>query len=133
MASPNLKYTELANSQTNQYVTANEAMRVLEQAICGRLTINFSSDANYTLETATGSEEWRDKFMTLTDTGVVLTAGRDVIFPTENGPLYVVRNDTAEILTLKISGQSGSPIDPGTTGFFYYDGTDMVGLENYSV
>lgn len=126
--SDNLEYTELANGQVDQYATANEAMQVLDDAIAGRLTINFASDANLTLSTTAGSEQWRDKFMTFTDTSspLVLTAGRDVIFPAKNGPEYIITNSTAQTLTLKISGQTGITLAASTTGRFYYDGTDIV-------
>lgn len=92
----------------------------------GRLTIDFASDANYTLVTTAGSEEWKDKFMTFTDTGVVLTAGRDVIFPNANGPEYIVKNSTAQTITCKRSGQTGVAITTGSTARIYHDGTDMV-------
>jgi len=92
----------------------------------GRRTIDFASDANYTLETTSGSEEWKDKFLTITDTGVVLTAGRDIIFPDENGPEYIFTNDTAQTLTCKRSGQTGVAVAAGNTVRIYHDGTDMV-------
>lgn len=126
MTTPYLEITELANNQTNQYLTANAMVRVVEQAECGRRTVNFASDANLTLSTVVGSEQWRDKFLTFTDTGPILTAGRDVIFPAKNGPEYIVTNSTAQTLTLKISGQTGVTLAAGATGRFYYDGTDIV-------
>ena len=126
MTTANLEITELADGQIDQFATANEAFEVLERAIAGRLTVDFSSDANYTLSTTAGSEEWRDKFMDITDSGTVLTAGRDVIFPAKNGPEYIITNSTAQTLTLKISGQTGVTIATTVTGRYYYDGTDIV-------
>ena len=126
MTTPYLSATEISASQASQYVTSNELDRVLEQAICGRRTIDFASDANYTLVTTAGSEEWRDKFLTFTDTGVVLTGGVDVIFPAKEGPEYIITNSTAQTLTLKISGQTGVTIATTVTGRYYYDGTDIV-------
>ena len=126
MTTANLEITELADGQIDQFATANEAFEILERAIAGRLTVDFSSDANYTLSTTAGSEEWRDKFMDITDSGTVLTAGRDVIFPAKNGPEYIITNSTAQTLTLKISGQTGVTIATTVTGRYYYDGTDIV-------
>lgn len=128
MTTPNLEITELVNGQTDQYITANEAFRALERAMCGRFVHNFDSDANYTLVTTAGSEEWWDKFMEFTDTSSpqILTAGRDVIFPAKNGPEYIVKNSTGQTLTLKISGQSGVALSAGSTGRYYYNGTDIV-------
>lgn len=126
MTTPYLEATEISASQASQYVTSNELDRVLEQAIAGRRTIDFPSDANYTLVTTAGSEEWRDKFITFTDVAVPLTAGRDVIFPAKEGPEYIITNSTGFTLTLKISGQTGVTIADAVTGRYYYDGTDIV-------
>lgn len=126
MTTPYLEATEIAALQNNQYATSNELDRVLEQAVAGRRTIDFTADANYTLVTTAGSEEWRDKFLIFTDVAVPLTAGRDVIFPAKEGPEYIVTNSTGFTLTLKISGETGTTIADGVTARFYYDGTDIV-------
>ena len=126
MTTPNLEATEISASQSSQYLTSNALDRVLEQAICGRLVVDFPSDADYTLVTTAGSEEWRDKFIEFTDVAVPLTAGRDVIFPAKNGPEYIITNSTGFTLTLKTSGQAGVSIADGVTGRYYYDGTDIV-------
>jgi len=126
MATPLLNITELASGQVDQYVTANEAFRLLEAAMAGRLTVDLSSDANYTLVTTAGSEEWRDKFLTITDSGTALTTGRDIVFPDEDGPEYIFTNDTAQTLTCKLSGQTGVAVSAGATVRLFNDGTDMV-------
>ena len=128
MTTPYANMTELANGQVDQYLVANENNRILERLSCGRITIDFASDANLTLDTdtAAGTEQWRDKFITITDSTVVLTTGRDIIFPAENGPEYIIKNSTAQTLTLKISGQTGVPLATTVTGRYYYDGTDIV-------
>ena len=130
MTTPYLEGTELANGQVDQYLTANALVRRLEQAVAGRRTINFASDANYTLVTTAGSEQWLDCFLTFTDTASphVLTAGRDVIFPAKSGPIYLVKNSTAKTLTVKITGQTGEALPSGSIGLFYYDGTDIVAI-----
>lgn len=123
-----LEITELEQSQINAYLTVNEAVAILERASCGRITVDFESDANLTLDTdtAAGTEQWRDKFMDITDSGTVLTAGRDVIFPAEEGPEYIITNSTAQTLTLKISGQTGVTIATTVQGRYFYDGADIV-------
>jgi hypothetical protein len=126
MTTPYLNIPELSGSESEPYPIVNALARGVEQAVAGRRTINFASDANYTLVTTAGSEEWRDKFLTFTDSGVVLTTGRDVIFPAEEGPEYIIKNSTAQTLTLKISGQTGVTIATTVTGRYYYDGTDIV-------
>ena len=127
MTTPLYEIVELANGEIN-YTRANDAFRKLERGFAGRISINFESDANLTLSTTAESEEWLDKFITFTDTSspLVLTTGRDVIFPAKSGPEYIIKNSTAQTLTLKISGQSGVTIATTVTGRFYYDGTDIV-------
>jgi len=127
MTTTYLEIEELAASASN-YLLANEAFSILERASCGRITVDFASDANHTIDidTAAGTEEWRDKFITVADSGVLLTTGRDVIFPAEQGPEYIIKNSTAQTLTLKISGQTGVTIATTATGRYYYDGTDIV-------
>lgn len=128
MTTPYLNATELSASQIDAYITSNELDRILERAICGRITINFASDADHTLDvdTGAGTEEWRDAIMTLTDTGVVLTGGVDLIFPDEEGPIYTIYNDTAETVTLKVLGQSGVAILAGASNRYLHRGGDIV-------
>ena len=120
-----LEIEELAASAAN-YLLANEAFEFLERAEAGRITIDFPSDADHTLVTTAGSEEWRDKFIVFTDVAVPLTANRDVVFPAKQGPEYIITNSTGFTLTLKISGQTGVTIADAVTGRYYYDGTDIV-------
>ena len=49
MTTPILKITEVANNQVDQYLTVNEAMRIMESAGDGFLVVDLSSvDANIT-------------------------------------------------------------------------------------
>tara|TARA_R110002167_G_scaffold261501_1_gene468038 strand:+ start:678 stop:1055 length:378 start_codon:yes stop_codon:yes gene_type:complete len=49
MTTPILKITEVANNQVDQYLTVNEAMRIIEAASDGFLAVNLSSaDATIT-------------------------------------------------------------------------------------
>ena len=123
-----LDITELNGSQDGAYLIVNEAIEVLSRFSAGRITIDFAADANLTLDTdaAAGTEQWRDKFITITDAGVVLTGGVDVIFPAKLGPEYIIKNSTVQTLTLKISGQSGVTIATTVIGRFYFDGIDIV-------
>lgn len=69
---------------------------------------DFTTDANYTL-TAT---EYRNASLTVTDSGAVLTTGRDLVFP-DAFPLLLLKNDTAQTLTLKKTGQTGVTVAAG--------------------
>jgi hypothetical protein len=49
MTTPILKITEIANNQVDQYLTVNEAMRIMEAASDGFLSVDLSSaDATIT-------------------------------------------------------------------------------------
>ena len=133
MTIPNdFELEEMTQAQVDKYVTHNDDNRRLGAGVVGRLTHNFASDANYTLSTVDGSEEWRYAVIDFTDSGVLLTAGRDVVFPAKNGPAYIVTNSTAQILTMKISGQTGTAVAASETLLLYYDGTDisLVGADH---
>ena len=89
----------------------------------GNLTIDFASDANLTLT----QEESDYSMLLFTDTGVVLTTGRDVIMPA-HFPLIFVRNATAQTLTLKKSGQTGVTVAAAATGLLASGPTDVEKL-----
>lgn len=72
------------------------------------VAFDFDTDANLTLTPA----EYRNAFLELTDTGPVLTTGRDVVFPDEF-PLLLFKNSTAQTLTLKKNGQTGVTVAAG--------------------
>lgn len=116
---------EMSQSQADKYLRHNEDNRRLAAGIAGRLVHDFSSDADYTLDSSVMIEEWRYRFMEFTDTGTKLTTGRSVIWPAKNGPVHRVKNSTAQTLTLKVTGQTGVTITAGSTGRYFYNGTDI--------
>ena len=101
MTTPNRSLVNQVENTLQPGVAFNQLADVFDKRF-GNLTIDFASDANLTL-----TQEQSDYSMLLfTDTGVVLTTGRDVIMPA-HFPLIFVRNATAQTLTLKKSGQTG--------------------------
>ena len=118
-----------SESDNDKFTIHNEDNRRLAASAAGRIALNFSSDANMTINSSDtdGTESWRYKFIDITDTGVVLTAGRDVIFPAK-GPSYIITNSTAQTITVKITGQAGVAITTTSSASLYYDGTDMVAV-----
>lgn len=135
MTDPVLGHDELASAQSQPEVVVNAATRKLSAALAGRLTHNFASDANYSLAidgAQPEDDEWPYHELRFTDSGVVLTAARDVIYPDVDteyvGPsrmTHVVINDTAETLTIKRSGQTGVPILAGERAMVRHNGTDI--------
>lgn len=75
--------------------------------------INFSSDANLTITNNSAISSGTIQF---TDTGAVLTAGRNISgLPLIPGYLYTIINDTAQTLTLKaFSGATSVAITSGS-------------------
>jgi hypothetical protein len=84
-------------------------------------TANFSSDAAKTLV----SSEYTAVILHLTDTGVVLTTGQNVILPTVSHKLWLCANLTAQTLTFKTAAGAGVAVAAGTTALVYGDGTDI--------
>lgn len=83
-------------------------------------TFNFTTDANVTLTT----DEYRNAFLEVTDTGPVLTTGRDLVFPAAF-PVLLFKNSTAQILTLKKSGQTGVTVAAGAKAVIAPGPTDV--------
>ena len=83
-------------------------------------TFNFATDANVTLTT----DEYRNAFLEVTDTGPVLTGGKDVIFPAAF-PVLLFKNSTAQTLTLKKSGQTGVTVAAGAKAVIAPGPTDV--------
>lgn len=92
-------------------------------------THNIASDADYTLTSA------QEKFgrVIITDTGVVLTTGRNVICSTDERA-YFFQNDTAQTLTFKTSAGTGIAVGASTSRHLVCDGTNVLDpLENTKV
>ena len=98
----------------------------LEEAIVGRATANFASDANLTL-TLTNSNATqiaRHFVLNCTSSGS-LTATRDLIVPAIEKP-YIVQNNTTGGQSIRvIVAGAGVTIPNGKTAFVYNDGTDV--------
>lgn len=98
-----LTFQEAGSTQTD--ALQNAELNLFGPSIAGTQTRNFATDANITL---TSTEYWTSCIV-FTDTGPALTTGRDVVMPA-HFPLMLVRNATAETLTLKKAGQTGITI-----------------------
>lgn len=121
-SSPNLGITLLSSSQSSKYVTVNDAIDLLDEALCGRLAIAMT-DADYTFAS---SDALGNMVFVFTGT---LTAGRNVIVPT-NKKLYVVSNQTTGGFSLTVKTSGGTGIALSTTDYvlLYCDGTNVIAL-----
>ena len=95
-----------------------------EQAPDGQpLTTDFVDDLDIVLPNRAG------KYAThlLVDPTVAMTAGRALEFPVGSNPVrMIVDNQTAQTITVKITGQTGVAVATATKKDLYFDGTDMV-------
>lgn len=127
-ASSNLSIEHLVSNPAEPEVPVNEAFDLIDSCMSDQNTINFSSDADLTLSTAGAApQQWQYLSVKITDTGVVLTTGRNVIFPT-NKKLYLAINSTAQTLTFKTSAGTGVALSTSTTQLLYCDGTNVIAV-----
>lgn len=127
--SPILKFTKWTASQSQPEVTVNAAMDVLDAAH-DALVHDMASDADYTLEYSVGGTEpyeWQQQVIVITDTGVVLTTGRNIITQLY-AKMYVFINRTAQTMTLKTSTGTGIAIAADTMAYLRSDGVNIVRL-----
>jgi hypothetical protein len=98
----------------------------LEEAIVGRATANFASDANLTLTLTNSNATQIARHLVLNVTsGVSLTATRDLIVPAIEKP-YVIQNNTTGGRSIRVIVAGAAVTVPnGKTAFVYNDGTDV--------
>jgi len=98
----------------------------LEEAIVGRATANFASDADLTLSltNSNATQVARHFVLNCTSSGS-LTATRDLIVPAIEKP-YIVQNNTTGGQSIRVIVAGASVTIPnGKTAFIYNDGTDV--------
>jgi hypothetical protein len=108
-------------------VTTNTNLgTALEEAIVGRATANFASDANLTLTlTDTPATQIARHLVLNVTSGVSLTVTRDLIVPAIEKP-YIIQNNTTGGQSIRVIVAGGSVTVPnGKTAFVYNDGTDV--------
>ena len=107
-------------------VVNDNITEMVEQAIAGKATINSWTGNSHTLTTADGTtSESRCAILELTDSGTALTGAGTVVCPT-NTKLYIVDNNTAEIITVQTAAGTGVAVPVGKTMLVYCDGTNVV-------
>jgi len=99
----------------------------LEEAIVGRATADFTSDANLTLTLANSNatQVARNLVLNVTSSFGNLTATRDLVVPAIQKP-YIVQNNTSGSQSIRVIVGAGSVTVPnGKTVFIYNDGTNI--------
>lgn len=98
----------------------------LEEAIVGRATADFPTDANLTLTlTNTNATQIARNFVLNVTSSTNLTVTRDLIVPAIEKP-YIIQNNTSGSQSIRVIVAGGSVTIPnGKTAFVYNDGTDV--------
>jgi len=98
----------------------------IEEAIVGRATANFASDANLTLTlTDTPATQIARHLVLNVTSGVSLTVTRDLIVPAIEKP-YIIQNNTTGSQSIRVIVAGAAVTVPnGKTAFVYNDGTDV--------
>lgn len=125
MSSPNLGIALLAEAQSSKYVTVNNAIDALDEALAGFTSIAMTST------TDTPSTAVAMAAMVLKFTGTISGAGT-ITLP-ESPKLYVIHNATTGgyALTIKTAA-GGSPatvsVSNGSVQLVYCDGTNFYAV-----
>jgi hypothetical protein len=107
-------------------VVNDNITQMVEQAVAGKAVVNTWTANSHTLTTADGTtSESRCAILELTDSGTALTGAGTVVCPT-NTKLYIVDNNTAEIITVQTAAGTGVAVPVGKTMLVYCDGTNVV-------
>lgn len=101
-------------------ITLADGYEVATAVDSGAVTVNFPTDADLTLSESEAS----NRLITITDTSVVLTTGRNVIFPTDVREWFV-DNQTAQTLTCKTLAGTGKAVAAGEIFKIRGDGTNI--------
>jgi hypothetical protein len=105
----------------------------LEEAIVGRATANFTTDADLTitLVDVNTTQVARNYILNVTSS-VPLTASRNLIVPTINKP-YIIENNTSggQSIVVKTAAGTGITVPNGKRTMVYANSTNVVAAENY--
>ena len=125
--STNLGIDLVEVAQSDKEGSINTAIDTLDTSLAGRFLFNIVTDADYTVPEA----DKVNMAIEISDTGVVLTAARNIILP-DNKQLHVAINNTAQTLTFKTA--LGTGVDVGTTAIelIYCDGTNVIAISSIS-
>jgi hypothetical protein len=133
--STNLKIEIIPDGeQSGTWGTTTNAnfVNVFEEAIVGRGTVDFASNANLTVTytDSVSNQAARNLYLNVTSS-VSLTATRDLIVPTIN-KTYVIENNTTGGQSIRVitAAGTGITVTNGTKVPVYVDGTNVVNPYN---
>jgi len=127
--STNLGITLIEVAQADKEGAINNAINALDTSLSARLVHNMTSDANYTLNT--GTDEHYNLILEITDTGNLLTTGRNIILPNLT-QAHIVKNSTTKTLTFKTVSGSGVAVLASAIELVYSNGTNIEAISTLS-
>jgi hypothetical protein len=99
---------------------------MVEEAVAGLKTINTWSGNAATLSTANGTTaEARAAILNLTDSSTSLSGAANLVCPALT-KTYLIKNGTAQTVTLKTASGTGIAVPTGKSMWLYCDGTNVV-------
>lgn len=104
----------------------------LEEAIVGRATANFTTDADLTISlTNTNATQVARNYILNVTSSVSLSTTRNLIVPTINKP-YIIENNTSgsQSIVVKTSAGTGVTVPNGKRMMVYANSTDVVAAFN---
>lgn len=120
----NFLIDHLSANQNQPEVTVNAALDSFDVAGGSVLTHAVATDGDYTLATGSSPPEWLYHVVRVTDTGAVLTTGRNIVVPGQAKP-YGFRNDSGQTLKIKTATGLGVPVAAAKIAMVHCDGTDV--------
>ena len=105
----------------------------IEEAIVGRATANFTTDADLTLTfTNTNATQVARNYILNVTSGVSLSTTRNLIVPTIDKP-YIIENNTTggQSIVVKTSAGTGVTVPNGRKVMVYANGTDVVAAQDF--
>lgn len=128
--SNNLRIPHLDQNVAQPEIPENTAKNIIDQLLSGIYTINATADADITIthtDDPTQATNWQSMIIDITDTTPVLTQQVNVILP-DNARVYILRNNTAQVLTYKTTTGAGFDIGSGQNAYGFSDGTNLTRL-----
>jgi len=114
-------------------ITNTNLGTALEEAVVGRATANFTSDANLTISlTDTNATQVARNYILNVTSGVSLTATRNLVVPSINKP-YIIENNTTggQSIVVKTAAGTGVTVPNGKRTMVYANTTNVVAAENH--
>jgi hypothetical protein len=123
--SNNLGLSQIAATQANKHVTANDQVGQLDAALTEVLSVEVDDTNAATVLT---EDFQRHAFFDVADAVTPPDAAITVTVPAIKRGLFVVRNETAQLVTVEITGQpeTAPTVSAGEAGLLICDGVNVI-------